>query len=245
MRVIYNGYQHPENEVNLASFLVRPLYSSRHRRTLVRYEAHLTGEIIIDDTDTTTELAQAKLTTRINELVNAYGVNGGDYILLDNQGNQTRHSLISGDSLSGVRVEHRSWPKGDPAEWATHRTFYIVLVAEYVEAESQIVSWQERVQVVGNGGPDWEMRRVRFGLPRPQLLSNFTPVSVVQQGEAVGLQGYPIPPGPIFPAWEHEQLRQITPGSAESYPNGFINFPLRWAYIHTTPTYTEAWPTSR
>lgn len=245
MRVQYNGYTHPENEVNLAAFLIRTIFTSRHRRAAVRYEAHLQGEILIDPTDTTTELAQAKIATRVAEIINAYSYDGGDYFLLDNQGNPTRHSLISADSISGVRVEQRSYPKGDPAEWATARSFYIVLSAEYVEADSQLASWREQVRVVGTGGPEWAMNQMRLGLPRPQLISNFTPVTILQQGEAVGLQGYPIPPGPLFPAWEHVNLRQFTPTSPDSYPNGFLNFPTHWAYVHTTPMYTEAWPNAR
>jgi hypothetical protein len=244
MRVRYGTYTHPENEVNLAAFMIRPIYSPRGRRTVVRYEAHLHGEICISPASTTTALAQAEIRQRIDEIVLAYDVNGLDFAFLDNAGVATRHSLVSSQSITGTRITHRSWPKGDPAEWATGRTFYVTIEADYVASESTLVSWQEVVKVIGTGGPRVEVIETVTGVPRTQTLAAQTAVRVIQQGRSIGMTGYYAPPGPLIPAYEHQDQREISLESAESFPNGFLYFPTQWTYYHTTPTYTAVVPNS-
>jgi hypothetical protein len=244
MRVRYGTYTHPENEVNLAAFMIRPTYSDRHRRTIVRYEAHLQGEICVSPSANTTALAQAEIRQRIDEIVLAYDVNGVDFAFLDNAGVATRHSLVSSQSISGTRVTHRSWPKGDPAEWATGRTFYVIIEADYVAPESSLVAWQEVVKIIGTGGPRVEVIETVAGAPRVQTLASQTAVRVIQQGQSIGMTNYIAPPGPLIPAYEHQDQREIILESAQSYPNGFLYFPTKWTYHHTTPTYTAVTPTS-
>lgn len=231
MRVRYGGYLHPENEVNLAAFMVRPIYSQRNKRLTVQYQAHLQGEFCVPEDATTTALAQAAIAAKIDALVNAYGQNYGDFILYDNQGAPTRHSLPNDSSITGVRVMHRSWPRGAADEWATGRTWHVILEAEYVDADAQIVAWQETVRFIGTGGPLFAVVPTMRGFRRFAVTAG-SPVTIVQEGQAIGLQGWVEPPGPLLPDDENVLLRDITLGAPQAQGQGYLNYSSQWRYVH-------------
>ena len=233
----YGNYTHPANEVNLVSVQQYPVYTDRLYRRTSRYRMTIAGELQY--------ATQAELTTKITELMAAYDYDGYEAGLYQDDGTVTRHHLpLNGNLISGPRIMYRDFPKGDAAEYATKRTFRVVLEAEYLEVESQLVSFQETLSFRGTGGPLWRMKMYAKGVPKPELLAQKTPQQIIQHGTVVGLQGYPLGflPAPLFPQWEHANQRSFNIQSPRRYGNMFLDFPMTYAYVFTLPVAQDAFP---
>jgi len=239
MYFMYGSHRHPDNEVNLAKFQQFPVFSERRLRRTTRYRMELNGELQY--------ATQAELTTKIGELIDAYSVDGLEACLYQDDGTPTRHRLANrSDSVTGTRVMYRDWPKGDAAEYATKRTFRIILEAEYLEPDSEITQANEVLAFRGAGGPIWDMAIPFSGNPIPVRRSFKSPQRIVQTGLIVGLTGYPLQyvPGPIFPAWEHVDRREVSPGSAKQYGRMLLDWPISYSYHFSLPSPINAIPTS-
>lgn len=244
----YGGYLHPKNEVVLAGFLVHPVYSDRGRRTSMMYEMHLKGEICINDPSITTPAQmQAAIKVRINEIIDAYRLNYQDAMFLHDDGvTPTPHCLLNSNSLSGVQLITRSWPKGDQAEYATSRTFHLAFRSEQLDPESELVYYHETLRFIGTGGPRYVVTDTATGPPRYDLVNLRTHQTITQVGTAVGLEGYPLVDiYPLYPQWEHLERREYILGTPRSRRNGWTHYPIQWAYHFSLPTGTNGAPIPR
>lgn len=242
----YGAFQHRDNEAKLMAFFVKSELSRRNRRVKMHYEMHLQLELTLpaDGTVYTTTTAQAWLDSRIRQIINAYSLDGQDAIFYHDNGTPTRHSLTSGNSLSGVRVVQRSWPTGDGAEYATTRTGYVVLRASYADVESQLFEYSETVHSIGNGTKRWRAEELEIGAPRSYDLNQRTVQRVIQTGHAIGFQGYPLAYfGPLYgPQFEHGDLREVTPGHPRYMGNGYAYYPISWTFRFTLGTPVNSFP---
>lgn len=241
----YGGYQHPDNEARLMAFIVRPDHSSRGKKMITTYEMHLQIEIClpVSMAGATTAQAQSHLNTRIGEIIDVYANNYRDAVFCHDDGTQTRHSLINADSLSGVRVTHRTWPKGDGDEYATTRTGYVVLQADYLTPDSQLVFFQEVVRNIGTGGPRWRIQDLEVGNPIVTTLNQKTHQRVIQTGVAIGLQGYVLDYMiPLWPAFEHLDLREVNPATPRANGQGYTHYPISWTFHMSLPAPANNFP---
>ncbi len=234
----YGPHQHPDNEVNLTRMEIIPVMSRRNKRLYRILRLHLQGELKY--------AGQATLNTKIGELVDAYNKDRkGDAGLYHDDGTPTRHTIPTNrsDCLTGVLVRHRSWPIGAPAEYATTRTFSIVLEAWYDEAEPNLEYWQETIEHVGTTGPLWEcqVRQVGPSVPRPQ--TQRTPMRIRQYGQALGFVTFVPPPGSYWGASEHEDRRRVSYTTPNPQGNAFYaHYATEWSYIHSFPQATGSTP---
>lgn len=231
---VYGAHQHPANEVNLTRVDIRHRLSPRGRRLSRIVTMFLWGEL--QDTG-------AALLTKIGELNDAYRVDYADAGLYLDDGTLTPHRLTNSNSLSGVKVLHQSWPKGDHAELATKRCFSVTLQAEYANVDDQIVRWSETIQGVGNCGPRWELVPTWFGAIKFDV-AIATVQRLVQYGNSIGFQGYAEPFGPLYPAYEHQDQREMERGSPTCAGFQYVNFPMRWAYFMEVPAPADPLPTT-
>ena len=245
----YGGYRHPQNEVDLAAFMVYPKLSHRNRRATTVYEMHLHGQVNINDPSLLTPAQlQAAINARVSEIVDAYADDNKDAMFLHDDLTPTRHTLISDRSLSGVKVRRRSWPRGGQEEYATCRTFYIVLSAEYLEPSAEITYLVESVRHIGTGGPRFVVTENYVGPPTVQVVNQMTTQKIIQHGMAIGLEGWPrqgVHFSPLWPQFEHLDQREITPSLPQSFSNGWIEYPITWQYTFTLPYPTNTYPTLR
>ncbi len=235
----YGGHQHPAQEVNLVRFEIQPLYTRRRVRWATLYRAHLLGELIYTGQDT--------LRNKMNELIAAYADNYKDFGLYHDDGTPSPHFIQNNhpDNYSGNLITYRSWPRGEPDEYATVRTFQIIIEATFINPDSNLVEWRESVALQGTGGPKWEWRKawVRTGgIITPvdfQIQTNpATTQWIYQYGYAEGLTVYPVGnvPPPLFPAWEEQWKRSWIQHDPERLGQGFVRFPLSWQYVMQAPT---------
>lgn len=193
MYVQYGEYQHPADEVNLVNYEVIPRYSERRRRVSFRFRVHVMGEILVTDGLTTAAQVQSDLDTKINALVNAYAENDKYWGLYHDDGTVTRHRLNNADAaaLTPVQVSYRSWPRGKPEEYATQRTFHIILEQEVKSAESQILAYSESVVFDGDTGPYYRWYQLPNGLATYQLVHGNTIQVIRQFGRCVMFEAWP------------------------------------------------------
>lgn len=235
---IYGGHTHLPGEVNLARMDYRQVPSPRGKRLAEVVTAYLGGEL---------QGEGAVLHQACQTLIDAYSEDYRNFRLTTDAGvTINRHELINdrADNLSGVRVIHRSWAKGDAAELATKRTYSITLQAMYDRAESDLVHWQERLIYLGNTGPAFSYVPTFFG-PRFYQTAAKTPQIILQSGIAVGWSGYVLPPGSLFGTNEHPNQREVELISGRNLGQAVRYFTTKWTYRHTFSEYQELFPVSK
>jgi hypothetical protein len=234
----YGSHTHPANEVNIDRFQIQSRMSGRNRRRSMIYTMHISGELLYD--------TQTALTAAIAQLRDAYDRNFQDAGFYQDDGTLTPHHLPnSSDCISGVQVVGRSWPIGDAAEYATKRTFSVVLQAEYDRPDSEVLEWSERFLYVGNGGPCIEVVPQYEGPPVVQRLHEKTAQILIQSGRSKGLNGYLLPPGAIFPGFEHQNERREEPGTPNMSGMRHQEYPFEWTYRMTLPFPRDTFPIPR
>lgn len=234
----YGTYQHPDNEVNIANVDRQCRYSTRLRKLTTIVTINLQGELLAD--------TQATIDAKILQLQLAYATDGFDFGFFTDAGVLTNHRLLSTDPscVCPVRVMRLSFPVGDPAEFAVKRTYSIVLQAEFLTPDSQLVEWRETIEYIGNCGPRWEVAETYEG-PIKQLVNQRTSQKIIQSGRAVALQAVFLPPGPVLPGYELPDQRRVTLGSGRRLGRLALFYPTEWTYLHIAPSYTEVFPTTR
>lgn len=224
------GYQHPDGEVDLVRMDVRHRLSPRGKRMSIVYTMFLKGEFC-------TTGGQSAVNDRIGELIAAYDVpfvtSAGLYM---DDGTPTHHYLTSSDPacISGVRVVQRSWPEGGPDEFVNGRTFSATLEAEYLDVESQLLAWEESVEIHGTCGPRVEVVELETGPPILQLVNERTAQRIIQTGQALGFSVHVLPPGPLFPSLEHVDRRREKWGSGTNRGQAATHYPTAWTYVMST-----------
>jgi hypothetical protein len=224
----FNGAQHEENEANLVSVSKRAIYSPRQRKLQQVKEWEIVGEV--------QKSTVADIIARVQVIEQMYSQDGSSATYsIDG----TIAHQLGGDSVSGVQVVYAAFPKGDPAELATKRTFAVKLRATYDATGEQggddLVSWQESITIEGDGGPllvgVHEMAGVQTaGGPIVYQLCPRTIQGYIQTGSAVGYATYPAPPGPVNPAGVFGNQTRITYTSGRQVGNGIRFFTTKWYY---------------
>lgn len=233
----YGGYSFEDNEVNLVTVNEIKKYSERNRKLQRIISMQCFGEI--------QGTASAQI-SRMADIENALKNDGRDFRYY--VGGLLAHSMTnSGDCASGVRVVQKSFPRGDGAEFANRRSFSFTVQAIYdALSGDDLVSWQETVEVIGNGGPDFYILRSEY-VPVAITTSPFTEVRIRQSGMAVGYNSYPVPPGyvggtgPAGTVTEYGPARRITRTTPQQMGNGLRFWPIRWYYqgVHDPATFGD------
>ena len=200
-----------------------------------------TGDPVVD---------RAILSPRIAAMQQAYQQQGVDLGLYFDDGTPSAHFLQSARSAGGTRVTKPPYfPVGLGAEYSTFRNFALSVEADFLDTSLGLISWTESLTLTG-GGPQFGYLLCLNGPPQKQLLRQQTTYKATQQGEAVGLTAYPLPPAPLWPADEHGELRNISqtlPQRTGLGPSAvYFSFKTRWSYVFESAVpllgLPTAWP---
>ena len=230
----YGSYTSDNGEVVLGNYEALAIRSPREGRIMLRRRMHVEGVIVRD--------SQAALLARIEDFIDNFEQEQLSDAVLTLNGAATPH-VLSNNSITGVRIANRSWPKGSPEELVRCRTYQVILeTLEFAPEGSQIEEYHDSVAVYGNGGPDWRYVQMPRGLSRLQILSETSPVTAVQQGTSMGLQGYVLPTGPVVAALEQGTGYMLERETPRRVGNVFAHYPMRWRYQFTNSGFTDAAP---
>ena len=236
--VKYGTHSHAKGEVDTLRFEIIPEFSERGRRRTHLTKADYGGEI--------SGTGPANLTPKINKLISAYADDGHDWQFFNSDGLATNHAIVShASNMTGTRILHRSWPRSDAVEYDTKRYFRIVVAARFIDCEDQIVRVQETVRGLGTTGERWAFQNTQAGPKRVQIWPA-TSQTIVQEGFAMGLQGYPsqvtVAPPLLGSAHEHLERRMITHIGPRTERLMNYDYGIRWRYVFEVAVNTPLYP---
>ncbi len=231
MYLAYGNYTHAVGECSLAISRQGEFVNGMEKGYTERWE--IRGRLQVDDTGSTAG-NQAALTAAIQALQNAYSIQGQNLTFYTDGGAASIHQLVSANAYGGVRiVERPKFPEGHGAEYSTYRNYAITAEATFLNTALGLLDYRETISFSG-GGPKFVLLETMTGSPQKQYTRQRTPLRVVQRGEATGLLGYPIPPGPVAPGDEHQDQRELEMIGPDFVgpvaARGFSGYRVRWAY---------------
>jgi hypothetical protein len=251
--VQYGDYQHADYEASIR-FTAQALRSRwRGYRYAMRYTMEIIGELSCNHPTKT-------LSQQIEELIDAYGVDGKTLGLYESDGTPTRHFLDATriDLRDGPTIEMRRWPKGDMGEYAAQRTYHIVATAEYYAPDPRdfwpgMIQYQEHMTY--RGQPNLQARKYVYdqnGTEHEQVVAVRFPLMLIQSGEAKGYGGWVFPLGPIepsrvMPELTDESYLSPTFGNAAYSGADSMEYETRWQYVMAIvqAAYGNYYPVSR
>lgn len=229
----YGGYTHAQGLVRVVKHETIPVKTERNNRAWEWRKIDI--EFELQETGTA-------LNTAINNLRDAYSVNDQNAGLYWPDGTKTAHFLDQNDAQnwSGNKVLYRSWDDLDPGQLTNARSGRIVVGALFKNADSEILSYRDDVEIIGSGGPDWEWVKTSTGQPYQRQTYEFTPQYVIQTGYiyTVSFWAFGNVPPPILPQFEFGRQRRIRRLYPKFFGQRFGNHGLGWQYVmQTTPGY--------
>lgn len=235
-QIRYRNYTHAEGEVDFEISQEAEINPENGIAETVVQRWTLMGELLVTDGSDN----QAELTTRIQALERAYGVQGGDLVFLLDDGSNSAHLIRSNATIGGTHVKYLDW-LSTPGAYANHRKYRIGLEARFpLPTRSGITYWRETVEFFG-GGPKIRHQESVKGFPRPQQIKAHTVYRARQFGDIVGLYDYAPYPTPIWPS-KPPYLPDLTrKASGSPKPAGiqgiqFKDYPRSYAYEFESPT---------
>lgn len=229
MKFKYGTYSHEIDEVAITTDR-ETLRDDAGRQIGYRETWTLDGELQGADAEECSYLALA--------LVSAYSVDGRDCGLYEDDGTTETHlNWRDRDTWDGVRViKPPFFPVGRNGELANHRTYQIVLRADFESINApNIIAWTESIQRVGNGGARIGVIEPRNKKPILQMLNRYTAVRLIQSGQAVGRRSRPTPPKPLYPQYLQNPEEAIQVGAPTLMGNRYVDFPISWNYQMILP----------
>ena len=239
MYFVYGNYKHEDHECMVTSFTATRIYNRMGQSEIIRRRMTIAGEIVGADA--------AAIDERVRQIRLAYTLQGGYAAMFHQSGVPSYLEMPSAGSLSGVRVvEGPTFMQQDKAaHYVTGLPFTVTLECDYVDggAINYLVDYRERVSMSGTGGP----RRITFevdsGRPIEQVTSTNTPVTMVQEGYAVGMTGWPEPNQCYAPTQlDLPEGYQVSFETPQRHANGWLDYRTSWSY-HCTFVESPGFPT--
>lgn len=178
-------------------------------------------------------MTQAQLLAAITALETAYASQYQDLIVYLPDGvTKTPHQLLNANCVGGTRVvKPPSFPEGQGAEGVTYRHYSIEIVGlKPIAGADPLVSFSETIEREG-GGPVRGLLETLDSQPQEQTLRQASTFRAVQQGNAVGLYGYPAVPAPLWPDKVVRGFPKVSDGSPEVIGSTLVNWPRSWMYV--------------
>lgn len=231
----YGNYSHDNCECGLR-VAASAIMDQYRRRIGTVFEYTVVGVKIVPD-NPNPATTKAALTAALQAMESAYSTDNQNCgLYLPDGTTPTAHTLVSANTFGGVKVmqppTYIEGPWTGQIEYLNRRTYSIVLRAE-VRTGSGYYGYKERLTVRGDGGIKWRYSPREIGVAQRQDLQSTTTIVYVQEGQAIGRQAYPAAPAPVFPLYEHGEMRELAYDSPQDL-NASGNpemYPISWRYV--------------
>lgn len=240
IRYVYGDYTHEPGEVVDMKWEELPNHTRRGWRDTVLKRCTLYVQLQGCD--------WATLKAKIDAMNEAYSVNEKLFVILDENGEATRHVLNPDDtnSIRGPRVCAVELPTAQMEQMVIQRDYVITLEMLYEACENEIIEYTETITNIGRCGRVWQAQNVVTGSPRVYEVWPSSMETIIQEGHAIGFHGWytagATPTPMIDTVWEHEEKRVIEPVSPLHYGYSWLYYGLRWRFEFQTPSPVIAIP---
>ncbi len=224
MNLVYGNFQHAPGDAEI-SISREGIVSDLGRMYAIRERWNIQGRLHADNV--------AAVNVAVANLMAAYSVDRQDMYL-----SGSSHIMRSSDTINGTRVvQPPSFPKGNNGENSTFRSYTLAVEGEFAYiGEDVLLSWHESLHFTGTGGPVWGFLECLNGPPQQQMFQQQSVVRCRQSGSATCVPNsahrntygfYWAPADPVFPQWEHLNMRSIV---YEEPPDLFGKRVTQWLY---------------
>lgn len=217
-------------------------YTDADEPATITSRAEVVTYVTSDETDPL--LIQKDLSAKELLIRAALSYNFRDLVLMCDDGTPSSCRLLNAGSVTGVRIMSVSTPEGTGPQFASFRTIQFTAEAQYeiVPGFNYLVSYQETVSYIGNGGPAHVVVPTLDGLLVRQVTTPVTPFRASQTGTAVGLLATPNfggPSGAVPPRWPMALLNEnstVARTSPQRRGLRSINYGVQWSYQYWSET---------
>ncbi len=174
---------------------------------------------------------QYAITLAVSALETALAIQNRPLVLLHDNGTQSATFLTPQGSITGVRSKVIGYPRYHGPEYVNQRFVTCEFSAEYPlpGTGALLLDFHESLTQSG-GGPVFKMRPNLNTFASRWLVYPQYPATLIQEGFAVGYQGYPPPPPPVFPnaLMEPGQIKRDSP---KLRGQGYDSYRVDWRYV--------------
>lgn len=196
------------------------------------------------------ETSLDNLKTDLNARENAVRLINGDVVFKEDDGTETQHKIIFGNTLNGIRANLITYPGGltsyggrvfgSGSEMAdassTYRYMVMSIEAEELYAEQNVVFYQQSFQH-SLGGTQFVVQGAFTGLPRRFNIMQSSPCRAVQHGRAISITSNPAPANTLINSLaldpDASTVTYETPQKIGKHGAWF--FPTSWHYVFRDP----------
>ena len=240
MQFFYNNYYHAPNSVYFSNIARTMRRGATQRAWILNVQWQLEGKLID---------SQANMFAQLNNMILAYGTDGGSAGMLDDGGGLTPFTINGQIALGGIRITSpvsHSILKG--ADTVTYLRYKIGLEADFAwAAANDPLSFSETLTFRNvNGSPIYQERIPINGPPILQQVSSQSWFYVTQQGSYSQAGPNPNPMDPIF---SPKYIRtasgdgsQVTYSSPKTIQGNPIEYGVSWKYEFISSTPLVGWP---
>ena len=234
MYLKYGGFQFNHGEATIASVDIVSNYSARGFRIsrTIRYD--IEGEVCSNTGD------PKDVTARLNDIENAFSVDGLDFGLYHDDGSLSTHFLLSNiaANLTGNQVLYAKYPGAHGGEFVDGRMFALGVGAELLAVETPLLHYTDSVRQIGNGAADVRWRvHPRFRRWVADQVAPATKIMYIHSGFAETLGAWFEPPPPYFtsPLFLKSQSVELGREHPKRRPQGYLGRITTWRYVYETP----------
>lgn len=238
MKATYGTYDHDDRDV-----LITGLQDSTEKSRGVVSRVKRTIGVMWEVRGT----SQAELTTKILSAEIAYHSHGQNFVLSQDDGNDSAHVLRAGGTTIDITVLDFGFRSGEGIEYATKRTCFATLEGSIDftgtpgGGGNDIFEYQDSITAIGNGGPRVAFRELPIGGFVTHTIYQETVRRLRQSGFSRSRTGF------IFPMLV-DAGTLLNPSVAETkigpvWENGQYNYSTSWNYSFAGGNYVGSVPT--
>lgn len=227
----------PFLEATVDDVSYQPMFNVRRQAVRMQIQWQITGRMVYGYSFPTSGNAQQSMTTALNELVNFIQSRNRPKVTLlhDDGATASFFNLDPATCIEGPWIDTTRIPRTAEDIYTASQVYQLTVTAMKLgtTADTDLISFTETVsqaaggQIVGCVGG-------AINFAEKQIFKQHEPYSYIQDGSAVGLLGYPIPPNSIYPS-DRARPRRITRVSPRVLYPIPQEFEIRWSDEFISP----------
>lgn len=228
MYLVLGGKTRPFLEANLDDVSYEGVYNAFNQMRQVKETWRISGRIVNDDIGGTSAAA-AWMTEAVKEFrTDLVTANRPRVTFLTDDMSVSAYDMDPMVCVEGPTIQDISFPIGEDIYTTGHNYSFGVTATRAVGSGHDVLEFSESLENSAGGRLIGHVGGI-VNPAEPQVFKEFEPWRWSQTGSAVGMYGYPLIPGPIYPANQIRPVRIKLYGPEIIYPVP-QRFKIDWSY---------------